>query len=126
VLLRGPGGESTDDRAVAAAFLGMLDRLAENAPVLVAVDDMQWIDASTARALAFATRRLAVPAGVLATLRTGTGGDTGWLRPPPPAHTSHLVLPPVTLGALHPDRARPDRPVSAPPGDGAHQRGLGW
>ncbi|HTI74331.1 MAG TPA: ATP-binding protein, partial [Mycobacterium sp.] len=37
----------TDQRAVAAAFLSVLDRLTEHGPVLLAIDDLQWLDPST-------------------------------------------------------------------------------
>ena len=43
---------------------------AEAGPLVLAVDDVQWLDAATARALAFAVRRLdGLPVGVVATVR---------------------------------------------------------
>jgi predicted ATPase len=38
--------------------------------VLLALDDLQWIDPSSAQAIGFAVRRLTAPVGVLATLRS--------------------------------------------------------
>ena len=53
-------------RSVLAAFRA----LAADAPLLLAVDDVQWLDPSSARVLGFAARRLgAAPIGILATLR---------------------------------------------------------
>jgi len=72
LLLEEPGAGAPDDRAVAAAFLGALRLFAEDAPALVAVDDLQWLDASSERVLEFACRRLgSEPVGVLATVRIG-------------------------------------------------------
>ena len=45
-------------RAVAAAVLGILRHLADSSPVLLAVDDLQWLDASSREALLFALRRV--------------------------------------------------------------------
>jgi predicted ATPase len=48
-----------DERAVGAAVVSALRLLAERTPVVVAIDDVQWLDAATASALSFAVRRLA-------------------------------------------------------------------
>jgi DNA-binding CsgD family transcriptional regulator len=54
------------------ALLAALRRLARDGPVVVAIDDLQWLDLGSARALRYALRRLdAEPVGVLATVRTG-------------------------------------------------------
>lgn len=45
--------------AIAAAFLHVLRILAEQQPLLVAVDDVQWLDDASAQVLLFAARRLA-------------------------------------------------------------------
>jgi DNA-binding CsgD family transcriptional regulator len=58
-LLRDSGEWSAPDpRAVFAGALSILKALASEAPVLVAVDDLQWLDPPSARALHFAARRL--------------------------------------------------------------------
>jgi DNA-binding CsgD family transcriptional regulator len=65
-------GESADRRAIAAAFLEILRDLARITPVLVAVDDVQWMDPPSAATVAFALRRLKTErVGVLVTFRTG-------------------------------------------------------
>ncbi|HWH14731.1 MAG TPA: LuxR family transcriptional regulator [Miltoncostaeaceae bacterium] len=48
-----------DRFAVSAATLGVLAAAAEREPVLVVLDDLQWIDTASAEALLFAARRLA-------------------------------------------------------------------
>ena len=58
-LLRAePGGRPPAPRAIAAAVLGVVRELARSRPVVLAVDDVQWLDSSSAEALAFAARRL--------------------------------------------------------------------
>ena len=51
-LLLEPAGKSpADERAVGLGLLGVLQRLALAEPVIVAVDDIQWLDAPSARVL---------------------------------------------------------------------------
>ena len=56
------GDESTvptvEQRAVGAAFLTVLNRLTAESPIIVAIDDLQWLDGSSEAAVAFAARRL--------------------------------------------------------------------
>jgi DNA-binding CsgD family transcriptional regulator len=59
LLLDAPAEATVDRRAVALATHDALQLLAEDGPILVAIDDLQWFDASSERALAFALRRLA-------------------------------------------------------------------
>jgi DNA-binding CsgD family transcriptional regulator len=47
-----------DPFAVRVATLGLLAAFADSQPVLCVIDDLQWLDASSAGALAFAARRL--------------------------------------------------------------------
>jgi DNA-binding CsgD family transcriptional regulator/tetratricopeptide (TPR) repeat protein len=58
LLVGGSEASPPEDRVVALALLSALRLLAERGPVLVAVDDAQWLDRPSATALAFATRRL--------------------------------------------------------------------
>lgn len=58
LLLAAPSGEETAQRTVLAGTLATLRLLADRQPVLIAVDDMQWVDDASADALAFAVRRL--------------------------------------------------------------------
>jgi DNA-binding CsgD family transcriptional regulator len=70
LLLDEPKGTPPDERAVAAAFLASLRILAHEAPVVVGVDDLQWLDPASASVLAFAFRRLdAEPISLLASVR---------------------------------------------------------
>ncbi len=69
-LSLGAAPESTDPLLVARATLSLLRLLAAEAPVVLAIDDAQWLDAPSVRALAFVTRRLRdEPVGVALTVR---------------------------------------------------------
>jgi DNA-binding CsgD family transcriptional regulator len=51
-------GDRLDDRALAVAARDVLRLLSEHGRTLLAVDDVQWLDPSSSRTLAFALRRL--------------------------------------------------------------------
>lgn len=53
-----PTGASPSSRAVATAALSALRILSETTVVVLAIDDQQWLDRTSAAALAFALRRL--------------------------------------------------------------------
>jgi DNA-binding CsgD family transcriptional regulator len=54
-----PAGAPPDPLAISTGFLTVLRFIATSGPLLIAVDDMQWLDPPSAAALAFAARRLA-------------------------------------------------------------------
>ena len=58
LMLAEPGDEAAEPYAIAAGLLGFLQELARAAPLVLAIDDVQWLDPSSASAIAFATRRL--------------------------------------------------------------------
>lgn len=76
LLRREAGATPLEQRALMTAFTEAIRLLARRAPLVVAVDDLQWLDSSTAAILAFALRRLdGEPVRVLASLRApGQGG----------------------------------------------------
>jgi DNA-binding NarL/FixJ family response regulator len=72
LLLIEPGEGKADQRAVSVAVLTLLRSLAGKTPILIAIDDVQWLDSASARVLAFALRRLREgPIGLLMTRRSG-------------------------------------------------------
>jgi DNA-binding CsgD family transcriptional regulator len=93
----------TDRRAVAAAFLSVVDGLADGGPILLAIDDLQWLDPSSAHVIGFAARRLSGPVGILATIRTETddAGATAWLQLPRPDDIERITVRPLPSRALH-------------------------
>lgn len=101
VLLRRQPATAPDPRAVAAALLTILEQLGAGGPVVVAIDDLQWLDESSARAVAFVARRLSGPIGLLVAMR-GTGEEVNPdLQPRDPEHLRHLRVGPLSLAVLH-------------------------
>jgi predicted ATPase len=102
-LARGPFLGSMPDRQVLAR--GILDAfriLSRATPLLVAVDDAQWLDHSSAAVLEFCFRRLEQePVSILLTFR---GADRapplGLDRAMSPDRLSHVKLGPLSLGAI--------------------------
>src|ERR1019366_2499189 len=80
-----PGAQTepgTDPMAVGARLLDLLDRLrADGQVVVLVIDDLQWADRPSSRAMLFALRRLRADK-VLAVVSTRAGGlaDPGWAR----------------------------------------------
>lgn len=95
-------GPGADQRAVAAAVRSVIERLARDNPVLVAIDDIQWLDPPTAAVLASVARRSSGAIGFLATVRAGDGDRTGLLlEPSRPERLTRAQVNPMTVGGLH-------------------------
>ncbi|SDN19553.1 regulatory protein, luxR family [Streptomyces sp. cf386] len=81
-------GESTlqrDGLALRLAVLSALRALADNGPVLVVADDLQWLDPASAELLGFAARRLGdTPVRMLFAVRTEGQEYDRHLRASPP------------------------------------------
>ena len=102
-VLRAEADEPAQARTIATAFGGVLASLAGATPVLVAIDDIQWLDPASAGALAFVARRLHDRVGLLLT-RRGDPLDAvplGLERALPDGRLERLVPRPLSLGALH-------------------------
>ena len=102
LALEDSGGSAIEHRAVSLAVVGMLSGLIERGPVLLAIDDLQWVDAPSADALAFALRRVVSKGSgrlrVLATARIPweLAQPLAW-----PAHPArYLHLSGLSVGAL--------------------------
>ena len=73
LLLEEPDGTAQETRAVPAAFVTALRAIAQERPVVVAVDDVQWLDEPTATVLEYAARRLRDDRiGLMLAVRSGT------------------------------------------------------
>ncbi len=97
-------GSAQDRFALGAATLSLLAAYAEQEPVAVLVDDVQWLDGSSAQALLFAFRRLlADPIAVLVAVREGE-----------PSLLDGSGLPVLRLGGLTSDEAAGLMPGLAP------------
>ena len=97
-------GRVPDQAAIAFAVLGTLRNAASDRHLIVAVDDLQWLDAPSLFALEFAARRLRDESvGVLLALRPDRGHGPSiefehWL---PGERVRRIGLGPLSLGALH-------------------------
>ena len=81
-----------------------LQLLAEREPLLVAIDDVQWLDASSASALAFALRRLRRSRVLLLLARrVGDGAQPSAARAGARRRSAsqRLAVGPLSVGALH-------------------------
>lgn len=118
VLLRAEAGPATDERVTAAAFRSVLALISAHQPVLVAVDDVQWLDAPSQAVINFAFRRLTGPIGFVVAARTSeleVGDPASWLELPHRAPLRRVTLKPLSLGALHAGiTARRGRPLTRP------------
>lgn len=104
LLLTEPGETALDARAVGLALLDVLRLLAEHEPVVVAIDDVQWLDGPSAGALQLALRRLRTERiGFLATLREAPGAAVPFEleRSFPEGRLRELSLGPLSLVDLH-------------------------
>jgi len=104
LLREDPGPRPLDPRAVSAATSSVLRNLARSGPVVIAIDDVQWLDRPSAHVLQVAIRRQHdLPVTVLAAERLEPG-----VRPPITFEGAvagdrfrRLDLSPLTGSALH-------------------------
>jgi DNA-binding CsgD family transcriptional regulator len=98
-----PGELAPDPHAIGLAVLDLLCALAERGPVLVALDDLQWLDPASAGVLQIALRRLRQePVGLLATLRTAPEVTSPFeLGRASPEELERLTIGPLSLSAVH-------------------------
>ena len=103
LLIDEPDGPAPDVRAIAGAMLGVLRYVCADHSVLVAVDDVQWLDDPSRTVLAFVIRRLGDESIRLLVARRGADADLplGLARALAPSAREHLTLVPLSLGALH-------------------------
>jgi DNA-binding NarL/FixJ family response regulator len=101
-LLRAVSARPPERRVVGAGFLTLLRALAGLSEVACAIDDLQWLDASSAAVVEFALRRLGEePVRGILSVRS-----TELARAPVPAlerdqQVEHVELGPLSVAALH-------------------------
>ncbi|MCV7013898.1 AAA family ATPase [Mycolicibacterium madagascariense] len=104
VLLRtGTEGPPTDQRVTGSAVAAVVSALATELPVLLAIDDAQWLDVSSRAVLSFAAPRVTGRVAMLLTARAhATEPDPAhWLHLATPEAVSRVRVGPLSLGALH-------------------------
>jgi DNA-binding CsgD family transcriptional regulator len=90
-----------DRLALSSGALGVLRALAERGPVILAIDDAQWLDAPSANALAFALRRLTdEPVVVVASRRHGEALPPALQAALTAIGVDRLPVLPLSLGAI--------------------------
>ena len=99
-LLLEQAQEPLDPLAVGVATRNALEVLAEAQPLLVAVDDVQWLDVSSSHALGFAMRRTESPLRVLLARRSEATNGTALESALPAPSVERLHVGPLTVGAL--------------------------
>ena len=122
--------EATDDpvdhRALGLAVRDVLHLLSERKPILLAVDDVQWLDPSSSSALAFALRRLAAsPVSVLLARRLAAGAEPAGLEQALEAgRIERLPVRTAQRRRAPSAAARPLREVVRPPDAAPHPRAV--
>ena len=103
LLLQDADGARLDRRAAAAGLLGSLRALASDEAVVVAIDDVQWLDAPSAAALEFAVRRLRdEPIALLLARRSGeAAGEPGLERALPEDRLLRVPIGPLDFVPLN-------------------------
>ncbi len=102
-LLRVATEAPADPRTTATALVGVLTVLARERPVLVAIDDVQWVDSASERALQFAVRRVPPQLGLLVARRMEGAADAplGLDAAIPQDRLVRVVPRPLSLASLH-------------------------
>jgi DNA-binding CsgD family transcriptional regulator len=104
-LLRAdPGDGDLDPRAVGSGLTGLLDLMIADGPLVVAIDDAQWLDPASARSLAFALRRLEHrPVAVIAAVRIAEAGQGGgeFAAIESSLSSTRIDIGPLSVAAIH-------------------------
>ncbi len=97
-------GDARHSSALGVALVSVLSVLAAEAPVVLAIDDTQWLDGPSSRMLEFALRRITGRRiGVVAVRRFGAehGAPFNLERFWPEDRLERVVIGPLSLAALH-------------------------
>ena len=106
LLLADTADFSPGTRVVGVAVLGALRALARTGPLILAIDDIQWLDFSSRKVLSFAVRRLThEPIRLLASCRTELDGnhaddDTIGSEADLGLPGTRIVIGPVSIGVM--------------------------
>jgi DNA-binding CsgD family transcriptional regulator len=95
-------GATASQHVVGLAVLSALQLLAASQPVLVAIDDVQWLDPASAAALQFAARRLVdTEIKLLVAVRRGDEAQPVQFERDLAQNLVRVDVGPLSLGALH-------------------------
>jgi DNA-binding CsgD family transcriptional regulator/tetratricopeptide (TPR) repeat protein len=102
-LLLREADEPADPRTTASALLTVIASLSDRSPLVIAIDDAQWVDPPSRRVLEFAARRLPEHVGIVVASRPGTnpGPTVDLERALPPERLERLDVGPLSMADLH-------------------------
>jgi len=94
VLRAAPASVASDERAIGTGLATLFAQCADSSPVLLAIDDAQWLDAPTFAAVTFALRRVSsIRLGLLVCSRSGRTSARELVESlPDPAWSQTLTL----------------------------------
>jgi DNA-binding CsgD family transcriptional regulator/energy-coupling factor transporter ATP-binding protein EcfA2 len=103
LLAEDPSTHPPGQRVIAVAFRSVIEALATSAPVLLVIDDVQWLDQPSATAVGFAVRRLQDEAiGLVCAQRTDRPGAEMPLELTQARSPARLLpVGPLSIGALN-------------------------
>lgn len=104
VLLRDTRDSSAiDEHLVAAVLMSVIQKLCRNAPVMIGIDDLQWLDQCSRAVIAYVARRLRSRTALLVTERPemGRANAMSWLELAQPDGISRIRVGPMSMGELH-------------------------
>ncbi len=126
LLLRPAAGHPLESLAVATAFLNALRLLSAGRPVLLLIDDAQWLDGATVDVVRFALRRLRREHVAAFVARRPEALSRGGLMATDLAEPTMLQLKPLPADAIHAlVRARTGMVLSRPVLSRVHELSAG-
>ena len=104
LLRTDPDEGDLDPRAVGSGLTSLLDKMVADGPLVLAVDDAQWMDPASAGSIAFALRRLEDrPVAVIAAVRISESGarDGEFTAIESSLPGTRLDVGPLSVAAIH-------------------------
>jgi DNA-binding CsgD family transcriptional regulator len=101
VLIEGGSGGPAEPRALGVAILSLLPRLAAGRPLVIAIDDCQWLDGSSTATLGFVLRRIEdTPIRLLLSRRPTPTGPTPIEDAAALADIERVQVGPMSVGGI--------------------------
>jgi DNA-binding CsgD family transcriptional regulator len=101
-LLRAPSQRAPEQRLIGTALLSLIQALASAGEIVIAVDDLHWLDPPSAAALEFALRRAVdEPVRAIFSLRSGEAEPAVLAVLEREGRLERLELGPMSVAALH-------------------------
>jgi DNA-binding CsgD family transcriptional regulator len=103
LLIRDSDGPPPEQHTLGVSLLGVMRALSTSSPLVLAMDDVQWLDPSSAAMIEFAVRRLRdEQVMLLLARRRGAGPNAAKLElAVPEERREEIRVGPLSMGALH-------------------------